>query len=181
MTGYVPHCRLNAVDGKVVVSPLFCGFVSIRASKRFSGMVVSPMPWCPIKDCPWGVSGEVNVLNVLLDRWFMFVLVVIRWSTVFVIQKLLLKGSQTSKNIDIEGHNQDVVIEEFLDELPAVHDVVCLMLLPRWSVHFSFFSLLEILQGFVLPTIWGRSQGIGVTSSNIESGDNPPGDTVWVG
>ena len=83
----------------------------------------------------------------------MFVLVVIRWPTVFVIQKLLLKGSQTSKNIDIKGHNQDVVIEEFLDELPAVHDVVCLMFLPRWSVHFSFLSLLEILQGFVLPTI----------------------------
>ena len=83
----------------------------------------------------------------------MFVLVVIRWPTVFVIQKLLLKGSQTSKNIDIEGHNQDVVIEEFLDELHVMHDVVCLMLLPRWSVHFSFLSLLEILQGFVLPKI----------------------------
>ena len=138
------------------------------------------MTGCTVKDFPWCIFGEVTVLNLLLDR-LQFVLTVIRGPTVLVIQQLLRKGAQPSENIDSKGHDQDVVIKELLDELPSVHYVVFLMLLPRWSVHFPFLSALEASQGFVSLTIRGRGQWGGITSSNVEGGDNPAGETVWVG
>ena len=180
MTVDVSHCRSYAIDGKVVCRPLFWGLVSVCASKWFARVAASPVTGCTVKDCPWCVFGEVTVLNLLLDR-LQFVLTVIRGPTVLVIQQFLRKGAQSSENIDSKGHDQDVVIEELLDELPSVHYIVFLMLLLRWSVHFPFLSALEASQGCVLLKIRGRGQGGGITSSNVESGDNLEGETVWVG
>ena len=83
-------------------------------------------------------------------------------------------------NINCKGKNQYFVIEQLLDELPVAHHVVCIMIFPRWSVHFLFLSAPEILQGFVSLTIRGKGPGSGVKSSNVEISDNTVGEIVSI-
>ena len=162
------HCQSYAVDRKVVGSPLCRGLVSVRASNWFLGAAEIPMTWCSVKDCPWRFSGEVTILNILLNR-FGFVLAVVLGPTGFVIQKHLCQGAQPSATSTAKGKTNILSSSSYLMSC-LLHTTSCASWFFRGGPFIFCFSALrrfcrdsyrwqseEKVQGAALKVVMSRS------------------------